>query len=355
MLGVITLFSVVGFFSGRHGSKMDGPVMRSAVPLTRPVKLCRSRVSIERCRTVDEIEKLLVDPDLEIVGVAPTPSGAQGARVLTLRAPGRAPVVFRAKWRAYADASRRNSPRRELGTYAVQRLFLRAHEVVVPPTAPHCFPLDAYRATVDPDAAPIRADVPCVLGVLGYWLEDVQSLADAEEAGWFHGEGGNAFDPLLFERNRRYRDSMSALNLVTHLIAHADGYPMNFVITADRRRPVVYSVDNNRSLGLTKDRSLDRDDDWSRLRLPALRRRHVERLRAALGPDLDRLAVIVELEPRDGRLVPVPTAATDPTAAGEAWHEGRLRLGLTRAEIDSVRGRIAALLERVDRGEVRVY
>ena len=72
----------------------------------------------------------------------------QGARILVLRRGGDG-EVFRVKWRAQSTTTSRNSPRRELAAYAVQKLFLEPEEYVAPPTAPHCFPLEAYRAAVD--------------------------------------------------------------------------------------------------------------------------------------------------------------------------------------------------------------
>src|SRR5688572_23404981 len=143
---------------------------------TRPARLCRTKALLERCRTAEEVESWLTHPDLEIIGWTATPSGLQGAKVLTLRAPGMLPVVFRAKWRASSTTSARNSPRRELAAYAVQKLFLEPHEYVVPPTAPHCFPIDEYRKKINPRAKPTWRDVPCVYGILSYWLEDVEDL-----------------------------------------------------------------------------------------------------------------------------------------------------------------------------------
>src|SRR5690348_7854953 len=263
--------------------------------LTAPTQLCRAAAPLDDCRDADDVEALLERPDLEILGAARPPAGIQGARVLTLRAGGPVPVVFRAKWRAMSTATRRNSPRRELGAYAVQKLFLEPDEYVVPPTASHCFPLAAYRARVDARARATGGDAPCVEGVLSYWLEDVQSLEDATRAGWFHGAGGHALDPALFERNRTYRDSIAMVNLFTYLIGHADSHAGNFVITTDAERPVVYSVDNSLSLGMARNRHLAARHDWSRLQVPALPRAVTDRLRAA-GRALDEVDVLTPAE-----------------------------------------------------------
>jgi hypothetical protein len=325
-----------------------------AAPLSEPAELCRAATRARSCRSVREVESWLADPELEILGAAPPPAGIQGAMVLTLRAPRLMPVVFRAKWRAHSTTTTRNSPRRELAAYAIQQLFLEPNEYVVPPTAPHCFPLEAYRARVDRDATATFHEAPCVYGILSYWLEDVESLADAAEAGWFHGQHRHAFDPLLFAQNRAYRDSISRVNMLTFVIGHADSHAKNFVITSDSSAPLVYSVDNSLSLGLKKNSRLDPRHDWSQLRVPSLPGAPVERLRAA-ADDLDELAAVAELEPARGGLVPVKPRRVAPSAVGMGWVDGHLRVGLSAAEIGDVKVRIALLLQKVDRGEVDLF
>lgn len=326
-----------------------------AAPLTQPDQLCRASTHGRPCRTVSEVESWLDDRGLEILGVAQPPTGIQGALVLTLRAPRLVPVVFRAKWRAHSTTTTRNSPRRELAAYAIQRLFLDEDEYVVPPTAPHCFPLEAYRAQIDGKATATFKEAPCVYGYLSYWLEDVESLSAAAEEGWFHGQYRHAFDPRLYADNAPYRDSISRVNMLTYLIGHADSHAKNFVITGDSSAPVVYSVDNSLSLGLKKNARLDPRHDWSTFKVPSLPRAAVERLRAAQG-ELDRLAAIAMLEPRGGQLVPAAEVPrVKPDALGLEWTGGRLRVGLSTAEIGEVKVHIALLLEKVERGEIELY
>jgi hypothetical protein len=325
-----------------------------AAALSQPARLCRGTSQGRPCRTVEEVESWLADPGLEILGAAEPPAGIQGAIVLTLRAPRLMPVVFRAKWRAHSTTTARNSPRRELAAYAVQKLFLSPGEYVVPPTAPHCFPLEAYRAKVSRKAQATWREAPCVYGILSYWLEDVQSLSDAAEAGWFHGQYHHAFDPQLFADNTAYRDSIGRVNLLTYVIGHADSHAKNFVITTDSAAPLVYSVDNSLSLGLKKNPRLDAKHDWSELRVPALPKRAIDRLRASVGK-LDQLAVIAELAPKGGALVPVEPERVAPTAMGLDWVDGRLRVGLSAAEIGDLKVKIALLLQRIERGEVPLF
>lgn len=325
-----------------------------AAPLTEPDQLCRTTSKGRPCRTAGEVESWLYDPGLEILGSDEPPAGIQGARVLTLRSRRLTPVVFRAKWRAHSTASSRNSPRRELAAHAVQKLFVAPDEYVVPPTAPHCFPLEAYRARVDPKEEATFDQASCVYGILSYWLEDVQSLADAAEDGWFHGQYRHAFDPQLFADNAAYRDSISRVNLLTYVIGHADSHAKNFVITTDSSAPLVYSIDNSLSLGLKKNKKLDRRHDWSTLIVPALPRVAIERLRENAGR-LDRLAVIAALEPRGDRVVPVKAPDAEPDATGLRWAGSRLLVGLSVAEIGDLKVRVALLLQRVERGQIRLY
>jgi hypothetical protein len=329
----------------------------AAAPVTPPAQLCRTRKPLAPCRTVADVEGWLARADLEILGAAPTPSGIQGARVLTLRVPGPAVAVFRAKWRAHSTTTSRNSPRRELASYAVQKLFLEPHEYTVPPAAPHCFPLQAYRAQVDAKADSTYRGTDCVYGILSYWVEDLMSLSDARSAGWFDGADKHAFDRKLFDENRTYKDSIAAVNLFTYLIAHADSHARNFAITREPSSPFVYSVDNSLSLGASRNKKLGPEHDWSRLRVPALPRTLIDRLR---GPNveagLESLRVVAELTPRD-RLLVVTARRGDPAPnrTGMDWDGNHLRVGLTEAEIGGVRARIKGLLGRVDRGELRLY
>jgi hypothetical protein len=324
--------------------------------LTPPARLCRRKALFESCWSAGDVEKWLRHPNLVIVGSAPTPGGVQDAQVLTLRVPSFPPTVFRAKWRAESSATRRNSPRRELAAYHVQKLFLEEHEYVVPPTAPHCFPLDEYRKKVDRGAKPSFRDTRCVYGILSYWLEDVQSLAGARKAGWFHGARGHALDRKLFDRNHTYRDSIAAVNLFTYLIAHADSHAANFIITRDRDEPFVYSIDNSLSLGLARNAKLAQEDDWARLRVPTLRRGHIDRLRDA-GDRIGELRSCAELEPDDGLLVVASRSdrSSAPPADGLDWIDGRLRVGLTASEIAGLRDRITRVIERAERKQLELH
>lgn len=324
-----------------------------AAPLSLPKVLCGMVPASEPprpCRPAGEVERWLASPDLEILGVASTPAGIQGARVLTLRVPGPPEVVFRAKWRSLATLTSKNDPRRELVAFAIQKLYLDPDAYVVPPTAAHCFPLDMYRARVYRAATPSFRDVPCVLGFLSYWLEDVAGLKQARREGWFHSHD-DALDEDMFAGNPLYRESVADMNLVTYLIDHADTHSAQFVIRRDPQAPAVYSVDNSMSFGVKKNRRVR--VDWSEIQVPALSRRAVARLRAA---DLDALPSIAELQlGRGGRLVPVAPKERAAEPAGVRWIGRRLVIGMTVDEIAMLRDRVDRLLLAIDRGELKLF
>ncbi|HUS67188.1 MAG TPA: hypothetical protein VMZ28_21770 [Kofleriaceae bacterium] len=333
--------------------ELDRPPPKPAAALTQPTRLCVTAAPHRPCRDAIDVEGWLLSPDLEIAGVDLTPTGIQGAQVLTLRVAGPQPVVFRAKWRAHSTTDGKNSPRRELAAHTVQKLFLSPREWVVPPSAPHCFPLDAYRAAVDPLAQATFSQAPCVYGVLQYWLENVQTLPDAEEAGWFDFTDDGMLDDELFDSSPVYRDAITAVNLVTYLIGHADSHWKQFLISKDKDLPITYSVDNSMSFDAKKNTRVHQD--WSELRVPRLPRRQVERLRAA-SQDLGSLAAVAELTPQGSTLAVVPATANPGLYPnhGLEWVGGHLRVRLTSAEIASLRHRLYELLERIDRGEIAV-
>jgi hypothetical protein len=308
--------------------------------------LCGDGEAPPACRSATEVERLLADA--ELVGVADTPSGMQGAKLLTLkaRAEGRA-IVLRAKWRPQSSGDLLNEPRKELAAYAVQKLFLKDGELVAPPTVARCFPLDEYRQFV-PDASTSYPGVRCVAGFLSYWLEGVKTVTAARKAGLL-GDGTGIWDAELFEHDRLYRSSVSHANLLTYLIHHGDAHEEQFVLERAPRGLRAYVVDNSIAFLSIKNPMLLVRQDWSSIQVPWLDRRAVERLRNLRDDDYTRLATIAVLQRRDEQLLAVraPPPAADEGAA-MSWNGERLRIGLTAAEIALVRTRVGDLLRRPD-------
>jgi len=330
------------------GCAKQAPLADPAIPLTPPTRLCSTDEAPPACRSVGQLERSMSGPT-ELLGVAPTPGGTQGARILTLQTKvGRGSIVFREKWRPQSSADIINEPRKELAAYAVQKLFLDDAELVIPPTVAHCFPLPEYRNFV-PEASATFDGSDCVFGFASYWLESVKTAKSAREDGLL-AAGVGAWDPNLFESDRLYRRSISHTNLLTYLINHGDAHNEQFVLEQTARGVRTYVVDNSIAFRSIKNPMLLFREDWSKVRVPLLPRRTVERLQALTDEDFARLAIVVELERRGADLVPV--APTPVTSASDgkalAWAGDHLRIGLTPGEIELVHSRVRDLLARPD-------
>ena len=213
-----------------------------AAPLTPPTRICTEAQPSSGCRAASVIDAALRAPELVLLGAAETPQGRQGARMLTLALPAESgKLVFRAKWRAHSTLSSLNDPRRELGAYAVQRLFLEPHEYVVPPSVGHCFDLAEYRKRVDPPGAR-RCRHRCVFACCRLaerprrttprtgWLSAITSV----RAAWFRR--ARPSDSPRFERahvpDRAWRQP-----------------PPQFIVAEARASAALTGVDNSLSFG----------------------------------------------------------------------------------------------------------
>jgi hypothetical protein len=343
----------MGALAGCHASV---PLAAPAAPLTQPEILCTDAEPTVECNRAEQIEAWLRDPRLVIVGSAPT-GGTQGASILTVAVPRvESRIVLRARWRPLSSQSLTNDPRKELGAYAVQKLFLEPHEYVVPPTTGHCFALEHYRGAVDRDATPSFEEEGgrCVFGILSYWLENVNNPKGARKAGLWSEDG--ILDEKLFEQNVGYGKSIADLNLLTYLIHHGDSHDQQFLISKDRLRPHVYSVDNSIAFQSIKNPMLLFRTDWSNIQVPAVSRRSIARLRSLAEESWERLAVIEQYRARGADLVPEPPATIiGPRDAGLRRVGLGLQIGLTDAEIRGVRDRLSLLISDIDDGDVRTF
>jgi len=343
----------VAVLAGCHAST---PLAAPAAPLTEPQILCTDAEPAVECNRAEQVEAWLRDPRLMILGSSAT-GGTQGAKILTVavpRAEGR--TVFRARWRPLSSESLTNDPRKELGAYAVQKLFLEPHEYVVPPTTGHCFALEPYRRTVDRQAARSFEDHAgrCVFGILSYWLENVADPKGARKAGLWSAD--DILDEKLFEQNVGYGKSVADLNLFTYLIHHGDSHDQQFLITKDRLRPHVYSVDNSIAFRSIKNPMLLFRRDWSNIQVPAVSRRSIARLQGLGEQPWERLAVIEQYRERGGDLVPeAPGTVAGPRDAGLRWAGAGLQVGLTDAEIRGVRDRLLQLIRDIEDRDVRTF
>jgi hypothetical protein len=289
-----------------------------------------------------EIERRLAEDVLEVRAADGIGEGTTGALKLTLYFPAHGDTfVFKWKPVPLGDADGwNNAPRKELAAYAIQAWFLDPPDYVVPTVALRCLPLEALRAH-GVAAQPSLSGMGCALGALSIWLRDV-TVPDP------------VLDPSRFERDPRYATRLGQFNLLTYLIKHQDGRPGNFLASKDPEQPRVFAVDN----GIAFDAWVHNwfVANWDLIRIPALPRAAIERLRGIGRRELDRLGVLTELRvDAEGMLVRVTPGPNRDPEQGARSEPGWLQLGLTRAEIDSIEARLAALLARVDRGELQLF
>jgi len=284
-----------------------------------------------------------------VLGVADPPSGSQGAKLLTVRATARGrELVFRAKWRPQSSDDLINESRKELAAYAVQKLFLRDAEWVVPPTVARCFGLREYHAFIPTEKATF-AGTDCVLGFASYWLEDIMTVRNARDRG-FLGAGDGVLDRDRFSRDAAYRGSLAKANLLTYTINHGDAHDEQFLLQSTSRGFRAFVVDNSISLQSIKNPMLLVREDWSQIQVPWLPKETIERLNKLTDDDYASLGNVTELERQGARLVPVHAGKGTVKSDGSAmaWQGDHLRIGLTANEIDLVKSRIRELLARPD-------
>ena len=285
------------------------------------------------------VHRLCFD-EFAILAVKDAGGGVMGAKRITLQFNAE-PRVIETKWKATRASgdSWNNSPHREIGTYAVQWLFLDADQYIVPPTVVRSIPLPAYRP-IAADPAPTFPGTGCVLGVLASWLENVM-------------QPDNVLDRERFEKDAAYAVRFANLNLLHYLVLHRDARANNFLISIDPADPRVFSIDNGIAFGRTLYNFFSAH--FNKIRVP-LPRASIDRLRLVSRQDLDRLGVLGQLETdAAGVLHNVqPGTNIDPDNAMRVAPWG-VQFGLARAEIDALADRLQQLLAKVDAGEQAVF
>lgn len=272
----------------------------------------------------------------------PAGGGVTGARKVALYSP-RVGKLFLAKWKAIPPRfeSWNNSPRREMAAYEVQKLFLDPEDFVVPPTVMRCAPVDGYRLVIDKSAKPTFPEATCVLGTLSLWMDNV------------------AFPEVLYDEDRfsadpNYAMRMADFNLLTYLIDHKDGRRGNVLVSTNDRDRRVFAIDNGISFDAWIWNYFVRN--WNNLRVPALRRKSVDRLRAVRREQVEALAVLAELRLMpDGHIESVAHGPPLSKRDGARVANGVVQFGLTADEVDDIFEQIEEVLEGVDGGEIPVF
>ncbi len=302
----------------------------------------------------DQVEALLRDPDDNDVLASEGKGGTTGAREVMLHNRPR-DLKFAIKWKAmtgkrWVDAlpffpgmldGINNSPRKEIAAWRIQQLFLDPPDYVVPTSFPLCIPV-ADATAVDGSKEPTIEGSDCVLGLISIWMQDVTLP-----------------DPLLdddrFREDPVYAHFLANFNLLTYVVRHHDGREGNFLVSKDDDRRQVFTIDNGVSFGGVFYNWFV--PNWSDLRVPALRKASIDRLRELTEEDMHRaLGVLVEMRLDENKVFEIvePGPNLD-EEEGVRFEDGRLQFGLTDDEIENAWERIEDLIEEVDDGDVAVF
>ena len=289
-----------------------------------------------------QVKVALALNNVEVLKGEQTAEGTSGAEKVEFRFPGLLKDI-KFKWKEVSQGKLdgwNNSPRRELASYKMQSLFLEPEDFVVPTSFVYCVPLVIY-AKDHVNASASVSGTRCVLGNLSVWLNNA-TFPDS------------LYDEARFLTDPNYAYFMSNFNLHTYIIAHRDGKTSNFLISKDKDRPQVFVIDNGTTFGAYPYNFFA--ENWNVIRVPAVRKDSIDRLRKLERKDLDILAVVAELEkdPRGG-LIAVPPGDNLNPKLGVRVVGGTVQFGMTKAEIDRAWHRIQALIAWVDNGDLQVF
>lgn len=291
----------------------------------------------------EEIEELFADDDFEIVSAKYAGGGVTGAQKAEIRFPGRDGATLTVKWKRMPSPrldGMNNSPRKEMAVYEIQKWFLEPEDYVVPTVGARCIPIKIARK-FRPEAAPTLPRSRCVLGVAAVWLDGV-TVPDA------------VLDNERFASDTNYAYHLANFNLLTYLVRHRDGRAGNILVSKNDENRRVFAVDNGIAFGgLVYNYFVP---NWDRIRVPALRRDSIERLREIDRARMDELGVLASFERvSSGMLRLAPGAKNLDHTKAVRIHGAQVQLGLTRSEIDGIERRVKHLLRAVDAGEIPVF
>jgi hypothetical protein len=142
------------------------------------------------------------------------------------------------------------------------------------------------------------------------------------------------FEPDRFERDPAYARHLADFNLLNYLIENGDMRGSNILASTDPSNRRVFSVDNGISFGEPIFNVFV--PGWKELRVPALPRSAVARLRRGVR--------------REAR----PRAPLDPDR-GSRFRDGVLQLGLTQHETEALWRRVESLLAVVREERIPVF
>ena len=236
-----------------------------------------------------------------------------------------------------------NSPRKELAAWKLQALFLDPVDFTVPSTAMRCPPLTKWNKYHDDDT-PTLPGTTCMLWEAAIWLENV-TVPD------------ELYEEERFLNDIAYAYHLANFNIFAYLINLRDNRKGNVLVSKDDDNRRVFAIDNGVAFGtIWYNWFYPPTYEWRQIRVPALPRKTVDRLRKWQRSDLDFLMVVSQLDvDSEGILRSVdPGPPMDPDD-GATFDGKSVQLGLTRNEIDAIWQRIEALIEKVDAGEIALF
>lgn len=287
------------------------------------------------------LERRLAAEEFRILSVSGGVGGVMGVKklVIALQPSGDELTV---KWkkapRGDADGWN-NTPRKEIAAYEIQKWFLDPPDYVVPTIVPRCIAFEDY-GTLDPAPEANLPGTRCVMGALVIWIDEVTVPE-------------TLYDPERFRVEPLYAGHMADFNLLTYLIEHEDGREGNFLVSEIESERRIFSIDNGVAFGARMKNFFV--PNWNEIRVPALRRETVERLRRIGPAELEALGVVAEMKAdRAGVLRVVPATGNRDPKHGARVADGWIQLGLERGEIDALRRRLERLLDDVDAGRIEL-
>ncbi len=236
-----------------------------------------------------------------------------------------------------------NSPRRELAAFAIQKFFLDPVDFVVPTFGVRCTPLEEWRTRNTGSPAHI-AGTECALVSYAFWLKDV-TLPDP------------LYDEQRFLADARYAYNLANFNLLTYLVDHHDQRLGNALVSKNDTDRRVFAIDNGTTFGpFFFNWFYPPSFSWREIRVPAIPRNAVNRLRKLSEEDLEALGVIMQLEADQDGILRIEEPG-DPIDEDEGVNVRgtTLQLGLTEDEIEDVWERIEDLLEDIDDGKIGIF
>jgi len=213
----------------------------------------------------------------------------------------------------------------------------------VPATVLRCVPTEQWE-TRHGKEDPTIPGTKCILGEVAIWMQDVTVPDDL-------------YDEERFLNDFNYAYHLANFNIFAYLIDLRDNRKGNVLVSKDDSNRHVFSVDNGVAFGtIWYNWVYPPTYAWREIRVPALPRKTIDRLRKLRREDLDFLMVVCQLEADpDGILkVVLPEAPIDPNR-GTRREGTKVQFGLTSSEVDAIWQRIEALIQRVDAREIALF